>query len=184
MLSIFLAEDLEARTRIRAGETGTTANAEGEALLLFHFRDNQDEKHNNATAVLRSLVYQLTAKCPVQWAEPILSLFFESPEKTQATLASAEALWMIMRRLLQSPDLGTVVCMLDGLDECDAVSADLLAEKFCDFYLSPDSSSTEGGDGGRFKLLIVSRRMDGTRLHAFPQVRLDPDNDEYVNRDI
>ncbi|KAL7960809.1 hypothetical protein V8C34DRAFT_312425 [Trichoderma compactum] len=73
---------------------------------------------------------------------------------------------MVLEKLLRAPDLGTVFCVLDGLDECDEESSSLLFK----------------ASGVRFKLVIVSRNID--LLDAFPQVKLDPDNNEYVNRDI
>ncbi|KAL7939062.1 hypothetical protein V8C35DRAFT_276271 [Trichoderma chlorosporum] len=164
MLSIFLTEELERRT----GENKDTE------LLLYYFCA-PDEKHNSAVAVLRSLAYQLVSKRP-SLARHILP-DFESPQKTQETLRSPNALWVVLTKLLQAVDLSSVFCVLDGLDECDDESIRLLVSKFCEYCpQSPISSS------GQFKLVIVSRKID--RLDAFPQVKLDPDNDDYVNGDI
>ncbi|OOQ87346.1 hypothetical protein PEBR_17108 [Penicillium brasilianum] len=164
MLSMFLIEGLETRTQ------GT------KDAVLFYFCSNQDEKRNSAVAVLRGLAYQLVRERR-ELPNDVLS-WFESPEKTQMTLSSAEALWIIFRTLLQAPDLGTVFCVLDGLDECDDASTRLLVDKFRQ-YFSPKSSKPSGG---LLKLVIVSRNI--ARLDAFPQVKLDPDNNEYVRGNI
>ncbi|KAK4079969.1 hypothetical protein Trihar35433_1074 [Trichoderma harzianum] len=102
---------------------------------------------------------------------------FESTEKTQETLKSPNALWMVLEKLLRAPDLGTVFCVLDGLDECDEESSGLLVDKFYEYFLESSNPSSV-----QFKLAIVSRKID--LLDAFPQVKLDPDNNEYVNSDI
>lgn len=164
MLSIFLTEELERRTQ----------ESKAKELLLFYFC-TPDEKHSSAVAILRGLAYQLIRKRP-NLVSHILS-DFESTAKTQETLASPNALWMVLEKLLQGPDLGTVFCVLDGLDECDEESSSLLADKFYEYFLESSKPS-----GVQFKLAIVSRKVD--RLDVFPQVKLDPDNNEYVNSDI
>ncbi|PNP57854.1 hypothetical protein THARTR1_02012 [Trichoderma harzianum] len=164
MLSIFLTEELERRTQ----ENKATE------LLMFFFC-TPDEKHSNAVAILRGLAYQFVRMRP-NLVSHILS-DFESAEKTQETLNSPNALWMVLEKLLKAPDLGTVFCVLDGLDECDEESSSLLADKFYEYFLESSNPS-----GVQFKLAIVSRKIDG--LDAFPQVKLDPDNNENVNSDI
>jgi ankyrin repeat protein len=165
MLSIFLTEELE---RILP----ETENAE----LLFYFCSHQDEKRNTAVAILRGLVYQVIVKRP-NLVKHVLS-YFEAPEKVQLTLSSLEALWIIFRKLLQDPDLGTTFCVLDGLDECDEGSLRLLVAKLVDFFSSQNLQPTDRV----FKLAIVSREILG--LHGVAQVKLDPDHDKRVTSDI
>ncbi|KAL6791870.1 ankyrin repeat-containing domain protein [Trichoderma sp. SZMC 28012] len=164
MLSIFLTEELERH----AQESETTE------LLLFYFC-TPDEKHSSAVAILRGLAYQLIRKRP-DLVSHILS-DFESTKKTQETLKSPIALWMVLQKLLQAPELGTVFCVLDGFDECDEESSSLLTDKFHEYFLESSNPS-----GVQFKLAIVSRKIE--RLDVFPQVKLDPDNNENVNSDI
>ncbi|PKK40810.1 hypothetical protein CI102_15130 [Trichoderma harzianum] len=164
MLSIFLTEELERRTQ----------ESKATELLLFFFC-TPDEKHSSAVAILRGLVYQLVRLRP-NLVSHILS-DFESAEKTQETLKSPNALWMVLEKVLQAPDLGTVFCVLDGLDECDEKSSRLLVDKFYEYFLESSKPSDV-----RFKLAIVSRKIG--ILDVFPQVKLDPDNNEYVNSDI
>ncbi|KID98429.1 NACHT and Ankyrin domain protein, partial [Metarhizium majus ARSEF 297] len=161
MLSIFLTKELERHTQ----ETKDTE-------LLFYFCDHQDENRHSAVAVLRSLVCQLLTKRP-HLMKSILK-YFESDQKTQTTVSSAQALWVIFQTLLQA-DLGTVLCVIDGLDECDGESTSLLVGEFCDF-LSPDKSNK------MLKLAIVSRKLKG--LEAFWQVNLDRDDEGHVSDDI
>ncbi|QYS98943.1 NACHT domain-containing protein [Trichoderma simmonsii] len=164
MLSIFLTEELEKRTQ----------ESKATEFLVFFFC-TPDEKHSSAVSILRGLAYQLIRFRP-NLASHILS-DFESAQKTQETLNSPNALWMVLEKLLQAPDLGTVFCVLDGLDECDEESSSLLIDKFYEYFFESSRPS-----GVQFKLAIVSRKID--LLDAFPQVKLDPDNNEYVNSDI
>ncbi|PSN58536.1 hypothetical protein BS50DRAFT_476158, partial [Corynespora cassiicola Philippines] len=166
MLSVFLTEELE---RYAAG----TANAE----LVFFFCSQQDEKHNTAVAVLRALVHQIITKRPqlVKHALP----FFETPEKTQQTLSSLEALWIIFSKLVQDAELGTMFCVLDGLDECEESGRATLVSKITTL-LAPATSSPSAKT--TFKLAIVSRDLPG--LHGCARVKLDPDNNAEVSSDI
>ena len=143
MFSIFLTEELE---RISQKTENTT--------LLFFFCSNQDEKRNTAVAILRGLVYQIITKRPGLIRRHVLP-YFETLEQGQGTLSSLETLWIIFRKLLQDPALGTTFCVLDGLDECDDGSSRILIAKLVDFFSSQRSQPT----GMALKLVIVSRKL-------------------------
>jgi hypothetical protein len=164
MLSIFLTEELERHTK----EMESTQT-------LFYFCSHQDEKRNSAVTVLRSLVYQLLTKRLDLFTS--VSSYFESPEKIRMTLSSPDTLWAILRTLIQSKPI-TTFCLLDGLDECDDASLRLLTTKFSHYFSSAHSTQSHRG----FKLAIVSRKI--SELEIFPQVKLDPENDEHVSGDI
>tara|TARA_R110002003_G_scaffold1184_5_gene22605 strand:+ start:12133 stop:14583 length:2451 start_codon:yes stop_codon:yes gene_type:complete len=165
MMSVFLTEELEKHIT-RAD------NAE----LAFFFCSAQDEKRNTAEAVLRGLVHQIIAKRPqlVKYALP----YFATTKRTEQTLSSLETLWIIFSRLVADAELGTMFCVLDGLDECEEGTLRVLLARLVSLPAAGAPSSTKGA----FKLAIVSRDMPG--LHSCPRVRLDPDNDEKVVRDI
>jgi ankyrin repeat protein len=164
MLSIFLTEELE---RI-------TQNME-DGELLFYFCSHQDEKRNTVVAILRGLVHQIIAKRP-KLVNHVLP-YFETPKKVQLTLSSPETLWIIFRRLVQDVDLGTIFCVLDGLDECDEDTLKALIPKIVDMF-SPENSQPTA----KLQLVIVSRDIAG--LQGCAQVKLDPDNDKQVAGDI
>jgi hypothetical protein len=164
MLSIFLTE-----------EQRITQKAEDKELV-FYFCSHQDEKRNTAVAVLQGLLYQIVGKRQ-KLVKHVLP-YFETPEKTQQTLLSLETLWIIFKRLIQDVDLGTMFCVLDGLDECDQDTLRLLVPKTIDLF-SPENSEPATK---AFKMLIVSR--DIPYLHGCTQVKLDPDNDGQVASDI
>lgn len=98
MLSIFLTKKLE-----------ENASDMANAQVIFYFCSQ--EKRNTGIDVLRGLLYQILTKRShlVKHA---------SAERTQQTLSSFEALWIITK-CIEDLDLGTIFCVLDGLDECD-----------------------------------------------------------------
>jgi ankyrin repeat protein len=165
MLSIFLTEQLEA----------SAPNA-GNTQLVYYFCSHQDEMRNTAVAVLRGLVHQIVTKRPrlIKHALP----YFETPERTQQTLSSLETVWIIFSKMVNDPDLEPMFCVLDGLDECDEDTLRVLVPKIVGVLSSKASSSTTKA----FKLVIVSR--DISSLQGCARVKLDPDNNKKVARDI
>ncbi|KAF7502472.1 hypothetical protein GJ744_005687 [Endocarpon pusillum] len=158
MLSIFLTEELEKDTQ-----------------AIYYFCSGEDEEHSSAAAVLRGLLWQITAKRP-ELTKHLLEQF-DTPEKSQMAVASPEILWSLFVKLLQDPQVNTVFCVLDGLDECEEDSRRWLVRKLVDFF-SPD----DGGITAAWKLVVVSRPIPGFRPTA--RVNLDPDNDKQVSNDI
>lgn len=165
MMSIYLTEQLEQHTASIPG-----------AELLFFFCNAQDKKRNTATAVLRGLVHQIVVKRPhlIKHALP----YFETPERSQQTLSSLETLWIIFNKLVNDNELGTMFCVLDGLDECEETSVRILLPRVISLLAGEVSSTNQA----KFKLIIISRDLPG--LRGCEQVRLDPDNDEKVIGDI
>ncbi|EUC39746.1 hypothetical protein COCMIDRAFT_10226 [Bipolaris oryzae ATCC 44560] len=166
MMSIFLTEELEEYTAYKDNTD-----------LVFFFCSAEDKRRNTATAVLRGLVHQMITKRPqlVKHALP----YFETPERTQQTLLSFETLWLIFSKLIADTKLGTMFCVLDGLDECEESTLKVLLPRLISLLTIENSPSTKG----TFKLAIVSRdllRLRGCTM----RVRLDPDNDEKVASDI
>jgi hypothetical protein len=166
MMSVFLTEELEKHVRC-------VDNAE----LAFFFCSAQDEKRNTGIVVLRGLVHQIIAKRP-QLVKHALS-YFETLERTQQTLSSLETLWIIFSKLIADAELGTMFCMLDGLDECEDSTLRVLLPRLVSLLVSTTLWSTKGV----FKLAIVSRDIAGLRC-CTTRVRLDPDNDKKVVGDI
>lgn len=166
MMSVFLTEELERHTeRIQDAE------------LAFFFCSAQDEKRNTAVAVLRGLVHQIIRKRP-QLAKHALPKF-ETPEMTQQTLSSLEALWLIFSKLIIDAELGTMFCVLGGLDECEDSTVRVLLLRIVSL-LSIDASPLTTRT---YKLAIISSR-DIPGLQGCTRIKLDPDNDEKVVGDI
>ncbi|USP81074.1 hypothetical protein yc1106_08348 [Curvularia clavata] len=166
MMSVFLTEELERHIE-------HTDNAD----LVFFFCSAQDEKRNTSIAILRGLVHQIIVKRQqlVHHALP----YFETPERTQQTLSSLETLWIIFSKLIASAELGTVFCVLDGLDECEDSTLRVLLPRLVDLL----ADRTPSPKNSAFKLAIVSRDLPGLR-GCTTRVKLDPDNDEKVAGDI
>lgn len=85
--------------------------------------------------------------------------------------------------MLHDPVLGAVYCVLDGLDECDEASLEVLLNKFKALFSTKFSESS----ACYLNLIVVSRDLPDfipRVLSSFPCIRLDSDADTDVNNDI
>lgn len=171
MMSIYLTECLE-----------TISQQSKDTTVVYFFCDNRDIKRNSAVAILRGLVWQLGRLKPeLLWHG--LTEFRLRGGKVEMLFAgnAIETLWRIFKGMVQDPKAGSICCLIDGLDECDAASVDALTEKLSSLF-SPANSSSH-----RLKLIILSRPLQSQQMSALAsllRVRLDPDSDEEVSRDL
>jgi hypothetical protein len=164
MMSIFLTEDLEQ-------EILTIENTH----LVYYFFSFQDENRNTGVTLLQSLIHQIVTKRP-QLKTHLLP--YITPGNSQQPQLSLEPLWAIFKKLIQDPKLGTMLCVLDGLDESDKDATQILLPRLIDL-LSPTSPSPLSTT---FRLIVVSRDILG--LEDCTRIKLDPDNNESVHGDI
>lgn len=85
--------------------------------------------------------------------------------------------------MVHDPTLDTTYCVLDGVDECEEVSLEILLGKFAALF----SAKTDKSSPCHLNLLIVSRGLPDlipNLLTSFPRISLDPDASAEVNRDI
>ena len=171
MTSIFLAEHFERATK-----------ASPDAVSLEFFCDNnKDNKRNTADSVIQGLVFQLLDKRP-ELFNHILPTF--AIQKTSLfTNSSFGSLWRVFEEMTCDPTLRTIYCVLDGLDECDKDSLEVLLRQFKALF----SKNSSGTSSCRLNLIAVSRDLPEIipeLLSGFPRIRLDQDADDEVNKDI
>ncbi|MCJ1269162.1 hypothetical protein MMC22_009051 [Lobaria immixta] len=170
MLSIFLAEELE-----------RTVKHSQDILFLQYFCDNKDEKRRTAMTIIRGLIFQLLRSRQKLFSHILPS--FKIQKESLFASSSFEALWRIFESMVHDPILGTAYCVLDGLDECDEASLEVLLRKFAALF----SGKTNESSVCHLNLIIVSRDLPDfipDLLSQFPRIRLDPDADTEINNDI
>ncbi|RKL27158.1 hypothetical protein BFJ72_g13391 [Fusarium proliferatum] len=104
MLAVYLTEQLQL----------TTGSDE---ILLHSFFDARLGLQNNAACLVRSLIYQL------------VQLEKVGKQGNQWWKTRFQFLWYMFIEILQNLKGCRVVCVLDGLDECESRSLDLLLKK-------------------------------------------------------
>ena len=167
MLSIFLAEELEQTARLSQNK-----------LFLQYFCDNKDEKRNSAVTVIKGLIYQL-----LQSRRKLFDHILPTFRTQKESLFSFETLWRIFESMVCDPALENTYCVLDGVDECDEASLEILLGKFVALL----SAKTDESSACHLNVLIVSRAVPDfipELLSSFPRIALDPDADTEINQDI
>ena len=168
MLSVFLAEELE-----------RTAKDVQNTLFLQYFCDNKDAKRNTAITIIRGLIFQL-----LQFRSKLFDYIlpsFKIQKESLFTDSSFETLWRVFNNMLRDPVVGNIYCVLDGLDECDEASLEVLLGKLKALF------SPKTGPPHRLKMIVVSRNLPKfipELLTGVPRIRLDPDADGEVNDDV
>ena len=117
MLLCGIIDELSPSTRLE--DKGATT------LLSFFFCQATDSRINNATAVLRGLIYLL-----IDQKRSLLSHVRKSYDDAGNALFEDANAWValcgIFKRILQDPSLGSTYLVIDALDECRADLPQLL----------------------------------------------------------
>lgn len=122
MMSLFLIEEIK-RMQMQA---------RGGGLVLYYFLDSCNEKRNTAVSILRGLIFMMIR----QYSEMIHYLMsdFEYQRESLFSQSSLEALWRIFEAMLSDPRAARVICVIDGLDECQQDSLKPFLRKLSNFY--------------------------------------------------
>ena len=140
--------------------------------FAYFFCISQDMQRNNACAVLRGLLWQITNCRPnlMQYLVP----YFDPPERGRATRSSEETLWNLLKDMCRNPEAPRLYCLVDGVDECDEDSMYWLVDKF--------TSIEHDEDYRKLSLLALSRPIVG--LDESTCITLDPDHHGQVSADV
>ena len=169
MMSIFLAEHLEQFTEHSPG-----------AVSLEFFCDNKNNERNTAESIIQALIFQLLHK-----KEELMKHILPTFAIQRASLfsgSSFESLWRIFVDMTCDPVLRTIYCVLDGLDECEEASAEVLLR-----HLKALFSDTNETRSSRLNVIAVSRdrpEIIPELLSDFPRIQLDLDADTEVAQDV
>jgi ankyrin repeat protein len=140
--------------------------------LAYYFCVSQDMERNNACAVLRGLLWQITGQLPHLLR--ILEPHFDPPERGKATVSSEETLWNLFKQICSHAGTERLYCLVDGVDECDEDSMHWLVSKFM--------SVGRGNGHPKLSLLVLSRPVTG--LDDGTCITLDPDYRGQVSADV
>jgi hypothetical protein len=115
------------------------------ALLSYFFCQATDSRINNATAVLRGLLYMLVSQQP-----SLVSHVCKRHDQASRNLFEDANAWTALKEIfvdvLQDPNLGTTYMIIDALDECTIDRTKLLE------FIAQQSSTSN-----RVKWLVSSR---------------------------
>ncbi|CAI7644417.1 unnamed protein product [Penicillium bialowiezense] len=122
-------------------------------ICYFFFKDNDEQnKVQKAMCALLHQLFQKHEQLFSKYGVPAVKRFQEGLH------GNFEELWRIFLSAATDPSTGSVVCILDALDECEAAGCSRLIDRLQNFY---DSSLTTSAQGSSLKFLVTSRPYDG-----------------------
>ncbi|KAJ5710457.1 natch and ankyrin domain protein [Penicillium malachiteum] len=141
-------------------------------VLLYYFCSNRDKNRNTALTIMRGIIHQWIGLQP-HLAQYIKSSF-EGVKTVKYTVNSFTLLWRVFLILLRQSSSSQVVCVLDGLDECEKESLRQLLDAV-ENYLSQSQENA----GPRIKLILLSRPKPAileSTLGQYQHIELDESN--------
>lgn len=165
MLAIYLTEELQ------------PVVDSTEDVLLYYFCSNRDKNRNTSLTIMRGILHQWLNLRP-HLAHHIKNSF-EGTKTTKYTISSFVSLWRIFLTLLQHSGSSQVICVLDGLDECEKKSLKQLLDA-AGSYLSKSGEKSKP----RLKLILLSRPEPAileSKLGGYQRIKLDESNTEISN---
>ena len=151
MLAIALVENFSKRL----GNEGSASDS----ALFFFFCDNQDDRRNTPSHILRGLIYQAVCQRP-----ELAIYFYNEYEKQGDQLFSSpnalQALWRIFNSIVQNSNLQEVLIVIDGLDECHSEAMEIflvLLEPYVTPHEEDLGQSLQKETVCRLKWLLTSR---------------------------
>ncbi|KAI9651903.1 MAG: hypothetical protein M1829_002114 [Trizodia sp. TS-e1964] len=169
MIAIYLATELEQLSKFQ------------DTCFLQYFCDDKDKKRNTAVTILRGLIYQI-----LQTRRSIFHHILPSFRVQKDALFSSssfDSLWRIFQDMTCDPILENIYCVMDGLDECDEASIQVLLNKFATLFSAAGNRSSTC----QLKMIVLSRDLPEfvpDILSSFPRIHLDSDAKTEVNVDI
>ncbi|KAH6608120.1 hypothetical protein Trco_004433 [Trichoderma cornu-damae] len=167
MLAIYITEVLQPMVDAEKG------------VLLYYFCSNRDKNRNTALTIMRGIIHQWIDRHP-RLAQCVKNSF-EGTETTKYTVSNFVSLWRVFLTLLRQSGSSQVVCVLDGLDECEKESLRQLLDAVGG-YLSNSREKARPP----LKLILLSRPQPAIlerALGQYEQIKLDASGTE-ISRDI
>ncbi|PGH35704.1 hypothetical protein GX50_01417 [[Emmonsia] crescens] len=166
MLAIYITEELQPVVDAAQG------------VLLYYFC-NRDKSRNTAMAIMRGVIHQWLSFHPHLTHH--IQNYFDGSETTKYTISNFICLWKLFLILLHQSASYKVVCVLDGLDECEEESLKQLLDVLGEYFLE-----TQEKPRACLKVILLSRPQPGlleSKLRRFRRIKLD-DSDMEVGKDV
>ncbi|KAH8717928.1 Vegetative incompatibility protein HET-E-1 [Beauveria bassiana] len=167
MLAIYITEALQQNVAL------------SKDVLLYYFCSNRDSNRNTAVTIMRGIIHQWLTFHP-QLVQHIKK-YFEGSETTKYTLSTFSSLWRLFLILMQRTPSRQVVCVLDGLDECERDTLRQLLDAI------GESISKHGeATSAHLKVILLSRprpELLESKLGHYRRIKLD-DADVEIAQDV
>jgi hypothetical protein len=168
VLSTFLIDSL--KEKISGWSSPTT--------VCYFFCDEKLESQNDGSAILAGLLHQIFC------SNSKLIHHAENRFKTNNTRITRgfQSLWTIFKAVCEDPFAGNLICVVDGLDECDESSGRQFIERITSYVTNKSRS-----DIPSIKVLMTSRGNKSIEdsFRSFHNIRIRAEDlVEFTNEDV
>jgi protein SERAC1 len=119
-------------------------------LCYFFFKDGF-EQQNNAQSALSAILHQIYCFQPTL-LKYAMAKYTTTPKRT---FKQFSCLYSVLMSTVEDELFRDTICLLDGLDECESKSRDMLVKELAQYFnASPTSNEHRNG---LFKIVILSR---------------------------
>jgi hypothetical protein len=151
-----------------------------QCVCYFFFKDDNDQQ-KSAIYAISAILHQLYAQQPAL----LNHAFTEYQQKGPPVFDQFHTLWRVLMKSIEDVDLqGDVICILDGLDECDPISRQQLLTSLSTFY----SRKRGAPERGPFLKTLIASRPDNdikTAFHKLPEIRLRGEDEvDAISKDV
>ncbi|RGP63411.1 hypothetical protein FLONG3_9900, partial [Fusarium longipes] len=162
-----------------AGQLERLSGHRPDDAVIHFFCSQGDIYKNSATAVLRGLIWQLCKLRPQLIHHGLERVRAHGSERIALAKSMVDTLWQIFTAMIRDPHAGSITCVLDGIDECDAASIKSLTERFSDLLTLPKCPLN-------FRLLMTCLSVSPQMMYkdAISILSLDSELRENNSRDV
>ena len=119
-------------------------------VCYFFFKDGFEDQ-NNAQSALSAILHQIYCFQP-SLLKHAMAKHATTPKRTFKQFPS---LLSMLMSTIEDENLGDTLCIIDGLDECEPKSRDLLVKSLATYFTIP--VQPDSGHRAHFKMVILSR---------------------------
>jgi protein SERAC1 len=147
VLTTFLIDIHEKRKREKA------------TIVCYFFFKNDNDEQKSSTYALCAILHQIYTSQPELLKHASLQLARKGPTVTK----QFDTLWTIFKATVEDSDANNIICLIDGLDECEKLSGNKLMMSLANYFRSGQDHLTAGS----FLKVIITSRPDNSIKAAF-----------------
>lgn len=146
-------------------------------VCYFFFNADNSQQRDSVYAIAALLRQIYTAK------PGLIKYGLQWQQREGASTNDFSSLWDLLLETVSHNHAGEIVCLVDALDECDAVSIRLFTTALVTYFTTPSDKSRMSP----LKILVTSRPTNTIKqaFHALPEIRLKGEDEiDSISADV
>jgi len=140
-------------------DTHEKQKREKATIVCYFFFKNDNDEQKSSTYALCAILHQIYTCQPELLKHASLQLVRKGPTVTK----QFDTLWTIFKATVEDSDANNIICLIDGLDECEKLSGNKLMMSLANYFRPGQDHLI----AGTFLKLIITSRPDNSIKAAF-----------------